>query len=206
MFGFDLFDTEGGEIHITCFNNVSNYFFDKIQVRNLYIVSKDNVKMANKKYNHINNEWEILLNATYTIEHVSNERTSNPIVHFNIKSINDIRTKNVNSIADVLVIVTNISNPCTIHRKYGSEVTKKTLNLQYMFGYNMNAIFWGGNFDGVSKEISCLYATGNNPIIAIKFARVGEFNGKNFDTTTRSFILVYPDIEEAHMLKSRFKK
>ena len=119
MFGFDLYNTKGGEIHITCFNNVVDSFFDKIQVGNMYIVSKGNVKMANKQYNHLNNEWEIFLKATSTTNHVSNEKISNPTVHFNIKSINDIRTANMNTIVDVLGIVTSISNPCTIHRKDG---------------------------------------------------------------------------------------
>jgi len=73
-------------------------------------------------------------------------------------------------------------------------------------GYNIDAIFWGDNFDAVSQEISSLCAGGNNPIIAIKSACVVEFNGKNVGTTTRSIILVDPDIEEAHMLKSWFKK
>jgi len=47
-----------------------------------------------------------------------------------------------------------------------------------MSGYNIDAIFWGDNFDNVSQEISSLCATGNNPIIAIKSAHVGEFNRK----------------------------
>ena len=74
VFGFDLLDKEGGEIHITCFNTVADSFFDKIQNGNVYIVSKGNVKMANKQYNHLNNDWEILLNATSTIEHVAGEK------------------------------------------------------------------------------------------------------------------------------------
>jgi len=127
-------------------------------------------------------------------------------VQFNIKSINDIRTTNVNSIVDILGVVTNISSVCTIRRKDGSEVSKQTIQLQDMSGYNINAIFWGDNFNAVSQEISSLCATGNNPIIAIKSARVGEFNGKNIITTTRSIILVDPDIEEAYTLKSWFKK
>ena len=115
------------------------------------IVSKGNLKMANKQYNHLNNEWEILLNATSTVDHVANERKSKPMVHFNIKSINDIRTTNVNSIVDVVGIVSSISNPCTIHRKDGLEVMKQTVNFQDMSRYNMDGIFWGDNFDGVPK-------------------------------------------------------
>eukprot|EP00253_Pinus_taeda_P012080 PITA_12080 len=206
VFGFDLFDTEGGEIHITCFNNVADYFFDKIQNENVYIVSKGNVKMANKQYNHLNNDWEILLNTTSTIEHVAGEKKHNPTVRFNIKSINDIKTTIVNSIVDVLGVVTDISGVCTIRRKDGSEVNKQTVQLRDMSEYSIDAIFLGDNFNVVSQEISSLCATGNNPIIAIKSARVGEFNGKNIVTTTRSIILVDPDIEEAHALKLWFKK
>ena len=36
--------------------------------------------------------------------------------------------------------------------------------------------------------------------------RVGEFNGKNCSTTSRSIILVDPNIEDVHTLKSWFKK
>eukprot|EP00253_Pinus_taeda_P024392 PITA_24392 len=169
VFGFDLFDAEGGEIHITCFNTVADNFFAKIQNGNVYIVSKGNVKMANKQYNHLNNDWEILLNATSTIEHVAGE-------------------KNI------------------IQRKDGSEVNKQTIQLRDMSEYSIDAIFWGDNFNVVSQEISSLCATGNNPIIAIKSARIGEFNGKNIGTTARTIILVDPDIEEAHVLKSWFKK
>jgi len=75
-----------------------------------------------------------------------------------------------------------------------------------MSRYNIYAIFWGDNFNAMSHEISSLCATGNNPIVSIKSACVGEFNGKNIDTTTRSIILVDLDIEEAHTLKSWFKK
>jgi len=124
VFGFDLFDAEGGEIHITCFNSVADSFFDKIQNENVYIVSKGNVKNANKQYTHLNNDWEIFLNATSTIEHVSNEKKYSPTVCFNIKSIDDIRTTNVNSIVDILGVVTGISNVCTIRRKDGFEVNK----------------------------------------------------------------------------------
>ena len=102
----------------------------------------------------------------------------NPTMQFNIKSINDIETTNVNSIVDILGIVIDISSVCTIRRKDSSEVTKQTLQLQDMSGYKIDAIFWGDNFDVVSQEISSLCVAGNNPIIAIKSARVGEFNGK----------------------------
>lgn len=117
-----------------------------------------------------------------------------------------MRTTNVNSIVDVLGVVTDIYGVCTIRRKDGFEVNKQTVQLRDMSGYSIDAIFWGDNFNAVSQEISSLCATENNPIIAIKSARVGEFNGKNIGTSTRSIILVDPDIEEARALKSWFKK
>jgi len=86
--------------------------------------------MANKQFNHLNNDWEILLTATSTIEHVASKKKHNPIVQFNIKSINDIRTTNVNSIVDIHGIATDISSVCTIHRKDNFEVTKQKQKLQ----------------------------------------------------------------------------
>ena len=66
----------------------------------------------------------------------------------------------------------------------------------------MDAIFWGGNFDDVLKEISSICFVGNNPIIAIKSACVCEFNGKKCRHYKKSIILIDPDIKEAQMLKS----
>ena len=74
-------------------------------------------------------------------------------------------------------------------------IEKTALKLLNKYWYSMDAIFCGGNFHAVSQEICSLCVVGNNPIIAIKYAHLGEFNGKNAGTTTRSIILVYPDIE-----------
>lgn len=122
------------------------------------------------------------------------KKTRSLTMHFNIKLINDIKTTNINSIVCFRGIFTDISNLCTIRRKYDSKVTKQTIHLQDLFGYNMDVIFWGRNFDVVSQEISSLCATGNNPIITIKSSHVGELNGKFVVTTTRSIILVGPNI------------
>lgn len=44
-----------------------------------------------------------------------------------------------------------------------------------------------------------------NPVMAIKGARVGEFNGgKNLSTLSSTVIQIYPDIPEAHRLRGWF--
>ena len=68
------------------------------------------------------------MNATSAIEHVPGERAPTTMMHFNIRSINEITIKNVNSIVDVHSIVTDISLACNLH-KYDFEDIKQIVHL-----------------------------------------------------------------------------
>ncbi|KAJ1400707.1 hypothetical protein SESBI_29398 [Sesbania bispinosa] len=68
VFSFDLLDSDGGEIRVTCFNTVVDRFYDAIEVGRVYMLSKGSLKPAQKNFNHLKNEWEILLDLTSTVE------------------------------------------------------------------------------------------------------------------------------------------
>ncbi|KAL7609446.1 hypothetical protein Lser_V15G10552 [Lactuca serriola] len=68
VFSFDLLDSDGGEIRVTCFNAVADQFFDQIEIGKVYYISKGSVKPASKAFNHLKNNHEILLNNTSTIQ------------------------------------------------------------------------------------------------------------------------------------------
>ena len=58
VFGFDLIDKDGGEIHITCFNDSADVFYDQVLPGHVYLISKGTIKPTNKMYSHLTNEWE----------------------------------------------------------------------------------------------------------------------------------------------------
>jgi replication factor A1 len=68
VFSFDLLDSDGGEIRVTCFNAVVDRFYDAIEIGKVYMISKGSLKPAQKNFNHLKNEWEIFLEATSTVE------------------------------------------------------------------------------------------------------------------------------------------
>lgn len=78
VFSFDLLDSDGGEIRVTCFNAVVDRFYNVIEVGKVYMISKGSLKPAQKNFNHLKNEWEILLESTSTVELCPDEDGSIP--------------------------------------------------------------------------------------------------------------------------------
>jgi replication factor A1 len=68
VFSFDLLDADNGEIRATCFNNVVDQFYDKINVGMVYFITKGSLKAAQKNFNHLKNDWEIFLESSSTVE------------------------------------------------------------------------------------------------------------------------------------------
>ncbi|GAB4851582.1 hypothetical protein Ancab_030983 [Ancistrocladus abbreviatus] len=61
VFSFDLLDSDGGEIRVTCFNAVADQFYNQIEVGKVYLISKGSLKPAQKTFNHLPNDHEIYL-------------------------------------------------------------------------------------------------------------------------------------------------
>ncbi|GJT66457.1 replication protein A 70 kDa DNA-binding subunit A-like protein [Tanacetum coccineum] len=120
----------GGAVRITCFNAVADQFYDQIEAGKVYFVSKGSVKPAQKAFNHLKNDHEIMLDSSSTIQ------------------------------------------PC-----YDDE-------------------------DGQTLQNMC--DSGRFPVLAIKSARVGEYNGKNLGTISTSKLFIDPDFPEAHSIKVWF--
>lgn len=62
-----------------------------------------------------------------------------------------------------------------------------------IFYLQVNLTLWGKDaetFDGSS-----------NPVVAVKGARVSDFNGKSLSVSMSSAMQINPDIKEAHILK-----
>ncbi len=68
VFSFDLLNADNGEIRATCFNNVVDQFYDKIDVGMVYFITKGSLKAAKKNFNHLKNDWEIFLESSSTVE------------------------------------------------------------------------------------------------------------------------------------------
>lgn len=149
VFSFDLLDSDGGEIRVTCFNAVVDRFYDVVEVGKVYLISKGSLKPAQKNFNHLKNDWEIFLEATSTVDLCPEEDGSIPQQQFSFKPISEIEIAENNSIFDVIGVVISVNPSVPILRKNGMETQRRILNLKDGSGWTVELTLWG---DFCNKE------------------------------------------------------
>ncbi|KAG0481738.1 hypothetical protein HPP92_012596 [Vanilla planifolia] len=205
VFSFDLLDSDGGEIRATCFNMVADQFYEQIEIGKIYLISKGTLRPAQKNFNHLNNEYEIMLESSTTIQPCLEDNTI-PWQQFNFKPVSEIESMDNNSTVDVIGVVSSIQPAGTIMRKNGTETHKRTLQLKDMSGRSVEITLWEKFCNTQGHEIQVMCDSGVFPVLAIKAGRVSDFGGKSVGTISSSQLFINPDIPEMHQLKEWFDR
>ncbi|KAJ0881961.1 putative replication factor A protein [Helianthus annuus] len=206
VFSFDLLDSDGGEIRVTCFNAVVDRFYDTIEVGKVYIISKGSLKPAKKNFNHLNNEWEIFLESSSTIDLCPDEDSSIPQQQFSFKPIMEIETAENNSIIDVIGIVTSVKPCVPVLRKNGMETQKRDLNLKDQSGRSVELTLWGEFCNREGQKLQELVNSGSAPVLAVKAGKVNDFSGKSVGTVSSTQLFIDPDSPEASNLRAWYDR
>ncbi|XP_071648279.1 replication protein A 70 kDa DNA-binding subunit isoform X1 [Temnothorax longispinosus] len=194
LFSMDLID-ESGEIRCTAFRDLCDKFYDMIEPGNVYYISRCTLKAANKQFNMLKNDYEMTMTGDTEIVPCHENSDDIPTLQFNFCPISQVENKEKNVLIDVLGVVTTFNDVQHImQRTTGRELLKRDVNIVDDSGTMVCVTLWGKqaeDFDG-----------SNNPILAIKGARVGEFNGgKNLSLINSSVLEKDPDLPEAHRLR-----
>ena len=81
----------------------------------------------------------------------------------------------------------------------GRQLKKRDINIVDESSTAITLTLWGTQAEQFNGS--------NNPVLAIKGARIGEFNGaKNLSTISSTVLQIDPDRPEAHKLVFRFFK
>lgn len=204
VFSFDLLDSDGGEIRATCFNAVVDRFYDVIQVGKVYMISKGSLKPARKDFNHLNNEWEIFLETTSTIDLCPDEDAAIPRQQFSFRPISEIEKAENNSILDIIGVVITVNPSVPILRKNGMETQRRIINLKDMSGRSIELTLWGDFCNREGQALQELFDYGDFPVVAVKAAKVNDFSGKSVGTISATQLFINPDIPEANTLTEWF--
>lgn len=204
VFSFDLLDSDGGEIRVTCFNAVADQFYDRIESGRVYIISKGSLKPAQKNFNHLKNDWEIFLESSSSVELCLEEDSSIPKQQFSFRPISEIEDTEKDSIIDIIGVVLSINPSNTILRKNGTETQKRTLQLKDMSGCSVELTMWGGFCNKEGQQLQELCDSGAFPILAVKAGRISDFSGKSIGTITTSQLFINPDLPESQQLRCWF--
>ncbi|XP_038716213.1 replication protein A 70 kDa DNA-binding subunit E-like [Tripterygium wilfordii] len=206
VFSFDLLDSDGGEIRVTCFNAVADQFYHQIEAGKVYLLSKGILKPAQKNFNHLRNDLEISLDSTSVIQPCFEDDKSIPQQQFHFCTISGIEKMENNSIVDVIGVVSFITPTASIMRKNGTETSKRTLRIMDMSGRSVDLTLWGNFCNAEGSRLQDLCDSGAFPILAVKSGRISDFNGKAVGTIFTSQLLIEPDFPEARKLKEWFDK
>ncbi|XP_054791912.1 LOW QUALITY PROTEIN: replication protein A 70 kDa DNA-binding subunit A-like [Prosopis cineraria] len=206
VFSFDLLDSDGGEIRATCFNAVAEQFYRLVEVGKVYLISRGSIKPAQKNFNHLPNDQELTLDLTSIIQPCLDDDKSIPMRLFNFRPISDVESMEISSVVDVIGVVFSVSPTTSIMRKNGTETQKRALQLKDMSGCSVELTLWGDFCSAEGQRLQNTCDSGAFPVLAVKAARVNEFNGKALGTIVNSQLFIDPDFPEAYRLKEWFDK
>lgn len=196
LFSMEIVD-ESGEIRVTGFNQEVDKFYELIEVGKVYYLSKASLKIANKQYTSVKNDYEMTLSGESTI--IPCEDSSDvPMVQCDFISIADLEMREKDAVVDVIGVCKNVEEVTRLTTKTNREVSKRTVDLMDMSGKVVTVTLWGEEaekFDGAGQ-----------PIVAIKGAKLSDFGGRSLSASFSSTLMVNPDIPEAYKLRGWYDK
>ncbi|CAJ1063802.1 replication protein A 70 kDa DNA-binding subunit-like isoform X2 [Xyrichtys novacula] len=196
LFSFEIVD-ESGEIKITAFNKEVDKFYSLVEQGKVYYITKGTLKVANKQYNSLNNDYEMTLHANTSIVPCDDGQDI-PAVHCDFIPIAELENKDNNDIVDVIGVCKSAEDVSRITTKSSKEVSKRALHLIDTTGKVVTATLWGEEaekFDGSGQ-----------PVVAIKGARLSDFGGRSLSASFSSTVMINPDIPQAFLLRGWFDK
>ncbi|GLJ27148.1 hypothetical protein SUGI_0532230 [Cryptomeria japonica] len=202
VFSFDIIDEEGCEIRITSFDEIVELHYHRIEQGASYVLSKGTVKDANKVYNKLNSQLEIILTETSVLKRCVPDAVG-PDKKTRFTPIDELLTTTNNTLIDVIGVVVNVREISVIRRKDGSVVNKRIVKINDMSTLTIDVNLWGPSSKQLGNDLKNMHTFGTFVILAVQNARVGYFNGKVINASASTAFEINPSIPEAEPLRLR---
>ncbi|XP_046966364.1 replication protein A 70 kDa DNA-binding subunit-like isoform X2 [Vanessa cardui] len=186
---------DGGEIAATAFNDDCDKFYSKIEVDRVYYISSCKIKLANKQFNKLNNDYELVFQTDTVIAECCDNVSTLPTVKYDFLSISDIANKSPDAIIDVIgvcKIASDLQERTT--KSTGKILKKREMTLVDQSHSAITVQLWGNDAEK--------FVITTNTIIALKGALLIEFNGcKSLSCLSTTILQSNPDLPDAHRLR-----
>ncbi|XP_009595034.1 replication protein A 70 kDa DNA-binding subunit B [Nicotiana tomentosiformis] len=201
VFNVELTDEDGTQIQATMFNEAARKFFDNFELGKVYYISKGTLRVANKQFKTVQNDYEMTLNENSQVEEASNEEAFIPETKFNFVPIDELGPYvNGRELVDVIGVVQSVSPTMSIRRKSNNEtVPKRDITIADETKKTVVVSLWNDLATNVGQEL--LDMSDKSPVVAIKSLKVGDFQGVSLSALSKSNIVVNPDLPEAKKLR-----
>ncbi|KAK5918101.1 hypothetical protein CgunFtcFv8_002895 [Champsocephalus gunnari] len=192
LFSFEVLD-ESGEIKVTAFNKEVDQFFSLVEQGKVYYITKATLKVANKQFNTLKNNYEMTLQAHSSVVPCDDSQGI-PAVNCDFVPIAELENRDTDTIVDVIGVCKSADDVSRITTKTSREVSKRALQLIDTTGKVVTLTLW--------REEAEKFDCSVNPVVAVKGARLSDFGGRSVSALFSSTVMVNPDLPEAFSLRA----
>lgn len=192
LFSVDLVDSAGSEIRGTFFQQAVDLFFDSIVVKGVYAISNGKLKPSNPKFSSLRNQYEVNFDEKTLVRALDEDHSIFQAV-FTPVGIAALDEVEKDRSVDVIAVITSLGATTTINSKAGKELTKRDVTLADHTAGSIMLTLWGDKTETPGLDAGV--------VIAVKGARVGDYNGRTLSTSMSSLIEVNPDHPYAHEVR-----
>ncbi|KAB5524796.1 hypothetical protein DKX38_022545 [Salix brachista] len=202
VFNVELTDGDGTQIQATMFNEAAKKFYDRFELGKVYYISKGTLRVANKQFKTVQNDYEMTLNENSEVEEASDEAACIPETKFKFVPIDQLGPYvNSKDLVDVIGIVQSVSPTMSIRRKSNNEtVPKRDIVVADETKKTVVVSLWNDLATTVGQELHDI--ADKSPVVAIKSLKVGDFQGISLSTLGKSIVQVNPVISESKKLRN----
>jgi replication factor A1 len=194
LFSVDLLDQAGGQIKATMFNDAVDKFYGVFQQNLVFVIAKGVLKMANRKFSAVPNDYEMTLNNDAEVELVGEDET---ILEqkFHFITIDKLAAIPEDDNVDVIGVVKSVSPVIPIISKQSSkQLTKRLVTLMDKSLLSVELTFWGETAEKYGEDIV-------HQVIAVKAAKVSGYGGgRSLSAMFGSRVFVKPDVDQTQEL------
>ena len=202
LFSVDLLDQSGGQIKATMFNEAVDKFWGVFQPNHVYMIGKGVLKMANRKFSVIPNDYEMTLNVDAEVEEVTEGDNTILEQKFAFVPMDCLLRIPPEDTVDVIGVVKSVSQIYPVMSKMTQkQLTKRLLTLTDKSLVSVEVTFWGDLAEKYGDNIL-------NKVIAVKAAKVSAYGGENsraLSTLFGSRVFVEPDVPETQALSEWYE-
>nr|AGT15869.1 replication protein [Saccharum hybrid cultivar R570] len=201
VFNVELTDEDGTQIQATMFNEAAKKFYPIFELGKVYYVSKGSLRIANKQFKTVQNDYEMSLNENTIIEEAEGE-TFIPQVQYNFVKIDQLGSYvGGRELVDIVGVVQSVSPTLSVRRKIDNEtIPKRDIVVADDSGKTVNISLWNDLATMIGQEL--LDMVDSSPVVAIKSLKVSDFQGVSLSTIGKSTLVINPGLPEAQNLKS----
>ena len=160
----------------------------KLKEGQVFIFSKGLIKLANKKFTSIQNDYSITFGLDADIWEATDNGSIKKEVGYKFVTIKEIADSTDIWTIDCIGVVLTLESPITIRLWNGGEKRKKTVlfadDSEKPNGMSINLCFWGDLSD-MELEIG--------DVLALKKVWISEFSGKSLNTVEETDVAWNPD-------------